>query len=1103
MTFPVVPIIKQYMDYVDKYTEKLGKRTVVFIQVGDFMELYYYDSVNNTKNKEIAEYLCDKLNFKVAKKAKQDFLMAGFPIHAADKYFSKIVSMNFSLVEITQTKMDANGMVTRGVSNIYSPGTDIIYNNNPNQNWTMNLYFAGYKSIITKNQTIQVGVSMIDTRTGQSYFAQYQSNPQSTYSMGPLDECIRLIQQYTPSEICIQSPNSMELELDKEYILSYLGIKETNRLIIHWEHKLHDNDFRKKQYRTYFLKKTFNRDIDWIEEQLGLQYMEEASISLCYLLDFISFHNSILLDKIDYPSKIEEEDKLCLTNNSIQQLNIIPKEDGADYTFFGEGKQINSLLSILNKANTPMGKRGLRGRLLNPITDIKCLEEHYDTIDYLRGDDIIKEIKVYLQMMKTDLSQIHRRWMIDKLRNNDFVSAVVTYDKFLEMITQLSHIDWKDLPESDIITEFKTCLVDIHHHFDINKIPTLMNNTLIDETFIKKGIHVKLDNMVIELVNCNKSIITINKDWTKIWFQNNKNGGCLKNGTQMDSIFKTLENENYFITTEARAKKFMIKVQDYYGKNSSSPIKTQVPQKKTRNNNQIMRIFEFDIKDFRMENNGGKTKEKRIVHPVLEELLDRRNELLMEIHQINMNMLKSKLVEYKLVLPVLNKIELFIMNLDINISIAECANKYGYCRPLFDSDTDARGYSRFDIKGMRHPIIERIIDTEYIKTNICLDENCQGFPLFGTNASGKSSLQKAVGLNIIMAQSGFYVPCDSLILSPYKKLFTRIINDDNLFKGMSTFQKEMTELGSITNQICSRSIVLGDELCSGTEKNSAVAIFTSSIDYIVKKDAHFIFATHFHDIMNQREIIENPKITSYHLTVKYNPETDVMVYDRILMEGPGGQNYGIEVCKNCGNLPNELITLAIEIGGRERKKEMAQNPLSQSHFNANQLLGGTCDICENSASEEIHHIKFQCTANKDGLIDDYVSKNSRWNLVALCKTCHYDIHHKQKITIKGWDMTNKGRVLNFTRIDDNGNSGANANDNGNSGANDNDNGNSGANDNEDNSVKKRRKYDDNQVEEVIKLSKIHKNKQIKNLMMKKYDINMSIQTIKKMIDKIY
>ena len=127
----------------------------------------------------------------------------------------------------------------------------------------------------------------------------------------------------------------------------------------------------------------------------------------------------------------------------------------------------------------------------------------------------------------------------------------------------------------------------------------------------------------------------------------------------------------------------------------------------------------------------------------------------------------------------------------------------------------------FVLNLFRHPIIERINEKkEYIGNDIELSE--KGILLYGVNSSGKSSLMKAVGLNIIMAQSGMFVPAHEFTYEPYHHIFTRIFGSDNIYKGLSSFAVEMIELRNILKRSNKFSLILGDEICNGTESISGI-----------------------------------------------------------------------------------------------------------------------------------------------------------------------------------------------------------------------------------------------------------------------------------------
>ena len=116
----------------------------------------------------------------------------------------------------------------------------------------------------------------------------------------------------------------------------------------------------------------------------------------------------------------------------------------------------------------------------------------------------------------------------------------------------------------------------------------------------------------------------------------------------------------------------------------------------------------------------------------------------------------------------------------------------------------------------------------------------------------------------------------------------------------------MSELNVILQNCDENSLILGDELCSGTEMDSAKAIFVSGLETIHKNNSTFMFATHLHEIAKYQEICKLDKLTLKHMTVTYDREKDELVYDRILKDGPGESMYGLEVCKSL-NMPKDFL----------------------------------------------------------------------------------------------------------------------------------------------------------------------------------------------------
>ena len=311
-------------------------------------------------------------------------------------------------------------------------------------------------------------------------------------------------------------------------------------------------------------------------------------------------------------------------------------------------------------------------------------------------------------------------------------------------------------------------------------------------------------------------------------------------------------------------------------------------------------------------------------------------------------------------------------------------------------------------KGIRHLIIEQNQPgIKYVENdmNIGTDDS-KGMLLYGINSAGKSSLMKSIGIVVLMAQAGMYVPCESMTISPYKKIFTRIISSDDIFRGQSTFTKEIIELRNILQRSDANSLVIGDELCSGTESISALSIVSAGVVTLSKKLTSFVFATHLHDLVKVDDITELKNVKTCHLSVTYDEQRKVLVYDRKLKEGNGSTLYGIEVCKSL-DLDKDFLDLANSI----RHKMMNNNlPPKKSIYNSQMYTNmKECSVCKTRSSEEVHHIHEQHKSDKDGYISTF-HKNSLFNLVSLCGKCHDDVH-SGKITIHGFVQTSQGREL--------------------------------------------------------------------------------------------
>jgi DNA mismatch repair protein MutS len=411
----------------------------------------------------------------------------------------------------------------------------------------------------------------------------------------------------------------------------------------------------------------------------------------------------------------------------------------------------------------------------------------------------------------------------------------------------------------------------------------------------------------------------------------------------------------------------------------------------------------------------------RITHPWIEATSDTLIKLQMKLSHCLQKCYKGFLSQFALSTKEAMRIIIQkIAEIDVLATNARNAVEYNYTRP---NVVAARGMAGAYVKGtkIRHPILERILNNQlYIPNDINLSASADseiGLLLFGMNASGKSSLMKAVGLTIIMAQAGMYVPAQSFEYSPYEYIFTRISGADNIYRGWSSFTVEMMELRNILQRCNNKSLVLGDELCAGTESISALAIVTAGIDTLVKKRASFVFATHLHDLSKLSSIQEvsmkkngRAMVRLAHMHVEVDKTSGKLIFDRQLREGTGSSLYGLEVCYGLG-LPSDFLKKAHEVRSEIEEVSPLLQSNKQSHYNSAVLIQ-ECRVCKKERATEVHHIKEQHTATPSGFIEHF-HKNNAHNLVPLCETCHHLTHFGQ-LKIHGYKNTSQGQILDFT-----------------------------------------------------------------------------------------
>jgi DNA mismatch repair protein MutS len=963
-------IFDEYIELTRQYEEKYGDRTIVLLQVGAFFEVYGLKDPNtgliHSTNIERFSDVC-QLNISEKKilYKKQQVVMAGFRDYTLEKYLQKITDNDCNAVVYIQEKA---GKITRRVFHgVYSAGTFISYeaDNSPQiTNNIMCIWIDSFTPIlksslpIKSRDTIVYGAACVNIFTGKSSIFEYETQ----YIMNPttFDELERYVSVLCPSEVILIS--SLD-DSANNTILQYIGIKTNSihRASTRDEKKVDVQNCMKQKYIKHILSTFFGDEVYEICKEF-----ENNAIStqaFCYLMNFIKEHNPNLIKNISLPLFQNASENMLLANHTLKQLNII--DDSSM-----DGKKIghlSSVLSFLNKCSNAMGRRLFQQQLLNPTMNREWLNSQYSMISHLiNRKDSLDFIRKTLTKIR-DFEKISRQLVIKKI----YPSSIYHLHQSIAHANSIH----EHIKEDQLLCEYlqidensrKACvdmmtLFDNVFYLDKCKTTNSMNN--FDDNIIRPGIFEELD---IVIHNYNYKIQLFNDVKQEL-------NSMIQQSQKNDEIEYVKIHE-----TEKSGMSLQI-------------TKTRSKLLKNMFSNAGMRFTSAKIEGFDYKNCVFSTASTTCDEISIPALNRASKEILVHRDQIN-NLISKYYMDFladfeNKWFSALDKLANYVAKLDVIQTKAYLSITYNYCRPVI---MDSEGVkSSVKVKHLRHCLIEHLQQNEvYVTNDIELGDKTNGVLLYGTNAVGKTSFIRALGICVIMAQSGMFVPCAEFVYVPYRSIFSRILGSDNIFKGLSTFAVEMSELRIILKMADENSLILGDELCSGTESESALSIFVAGLQELHEKQATFIFATHFHEIVNYEEISSLRKLSLKHMAVIFDRERDCLVYDRKLKDGPGTSSYGLEVCKSL-YLTDDFLNKAYVIRNKyfpAMKGELSQTP---SHYNANKIRG-QCEYCKTAIGEEVHHIDPQKTADSNGFIETF-HKNHTGNLLTVCSACHDKIH---------------------------------------------------------------------------------------------------------------
>ncbi|MEP6550219.1 MAG: DNA mismatch repair protein MutS [Gemmatimonadales bacterium] len=252
----------------------------------------------------------------------------------------------------------------------------------------------------------------------------------------------------------------------------------------------------------------------------------------------------------------------------------------------------------------------------------------------------------------------------------------------------------------------------------------------------------------------------------------------------------------------------------------------------------------------------------------------------------------------------LQSVSQIVAELDVLASLAEVAAREGYVRPQLTDDF------LLEITAGRHPVVERMMSREkFIPNDVTLTEDARMIILTGPNMAGKSTVLRQVGLIVLMAQVGSFVPATKARIGVVDRLFTRVGASDNLVRGQSTFMVEMSETSAILHTATKRSLVLLDEIGRGTSTYDGISIAWSVSEHIHNAiGCKTIFATHYHELTQLADHLV--AVRNYNVQVR--EVGDEVLFLHRLQPGGADRSYGIEVGRLAG-LPPAVLKRATQL----------------------------------------------------------------------------------------------------------------------------------------------------------------------------------------------
>ncbi len=799
------PMMKQYFAIKEKH-----KNHILFFRLGDFYEMFFEDAITASRELELTLTGRDCGQEERAP-------MCGVPFHSCESYIARLVKKGYkvAICEQMENPAAAKGIVKRDVVRVITPGTVL-------ENSMLDEGANNYICCVCQTENGS-GLAFADISTGEIHLTTVCGGKQMN------EQLKNEISRFYPNEI-VFNPEFLDNSDMGRFLKDRISCTAD---VLDAEHFEYENACE-------MVLRHFGKDN---LQQLSLEELPTAVCALGGLLAYL------------YDTQRQGLD--CLVNmniyNDSQYMNLdLTARRNLELTgTLRTGEKKGSLLWVLDKTKTAMGKRLIRSYIEKPLVNPTVINNRLNSVDELVShpiqlDDITESLAhIY------DLERLMTRIVFGSVTPRELKSMQYTSSYLPQLQQRMTGLSSRYLAA---VREDMDLLEDLCELID-NAICDEPPALLRDGGVIKAGYSEELDQL--------RDVVSNSKEYlAKIEADERERTGIKNLKIGFNKVF------GYYLEVT---------------KSYQSLVPAEYIRKQTLAN--CERYITQELKELEQTILGAGDRITAIEQRLYDEV---RKTIAQQLHRVQ-------------------KTAGLIARLDVLCSFARVAVQNNYCRPMVDLS------GVIEIQDGRHPVVEMMLtDSMFVANDVHLNLDDDRVAIItGPNMAGKSTYMRQTALIVLMAQIGCFVPARSATIGVVDGIFTRIGASDDLSSGQSTFMVEMSEVAHILTHATKRSLLILDEIGRGTSTFDGMSIARAVIEHIASKKklgAKTLFATHYHELTSLEDELDGVK--NYNIAVKRKGED--VIFLRRIVRGGTDDSFGIYVSKLAG-IPDSVVNRADKI----------------------------------------------------------------------------------------------------------------------------------------------------------------------------------------------